>query len=185
MSRADHKRNVRDALAPARVTVDAEQSIWIVVDDIVGKNEGKRHKAGRFFIEPATSRYRDAVAEGARVMNDAGTDRVVALAWPGPWHADILGVWPRQRDRKRLGMASDAPAVPVGDVDAGVSQALDAIQRAGIIDDDCRVLSVRAWTTYRKDVRATVMRLARPDAFPTSLAAMLAMLDAAKETSTP
>jgi hypothetical protein len=49
----------------------------------------------------------------------------------------------------------------MGDVDAPIAQVFDALQHAGILDDDARVVEVRAWNLYRKGVRATGVRLVR------------------------
>lgn len=183
MSKKDHKRKVdpREHLAPALVSVDAEGSVWVVVGDIVGKNESKRHRGGRFFTERATARYREAVRLGVVAMSlRHETGEVAALAHPGPWHLDVLGVWPKRRSKKamaEMGFPPDAEPLPLGDLDAGQTQAQDALQRAGIIDNDGRITSGRAWTVYRKDVRATVMRLARAGAFPVTRERMLGELE--------
>lgn len=183
MSKRDHKRKVdpREHLAPALVRADAEGSIWVVVGDIVGKNESKRHNGGRFFTEAATRRYREAVRLGAVAMTlRPETGEVAALAHPGPWHLDVLGVWPRRRSKEamaKMGFPADAEPLPLGDLDAGQTQAQDALQRSGIIDDDGRLVSGRAWTIHRKGVRATIMRLARANASPVTLAQMVGELE--------
>lgn len=54
----------------------------------------------------------------------------------GTWHLVVRSTWPRTRH-----LDVD---VPLGDVDAPVSAVLDALQEAGILDDDARVLELRA-----------------------------------------
>jgi hypothetical protein len=74
----------------------------------------------------------------------------------GAWRLEVLGVWPTENHQ--VGFVA-----PRGDADAAIPQALDALQHAGVLDDDARVVEVRAWNLYRKGVRATVMRLVRVD----------------------
>lgn len=180
----DHKRKVdpREHLAPAIVRADDEGSIWVIVGDIVGKNEAHVHRqGGGRAASKATDRYREAVRLGLVAMtlrHEMGD--VAALTHPGPWHLDVLGVWPRRRSKEamaKMGFPADAEPLPLGDLDACISQAMDALQRSGIISDDARITSGREWTVYRKGVRATVMRLARADAFPVTRAGMLVELE--------
>jgi Holliday junction resolvase RusA-like endonuclease len=164
----DHKRKSRP-IAPATVRV-SEGCIEVVVPDVLGKNEA--HKQPGFgrkgkVISSATQRYRASVAVGLTVLRDK-----ITRGWPGriewtqamqgPWRIEVLGVWPSKRD-----VIAERPAgflCPMGDVDAPVSQALDALMKAGILDDDARVVEARAWNMYRKGERFTVIRLVRvPD----------------------
>lgn len=55
----------------------------------------------------------------------------------GTWRLRVTAVWPRKRD---LG----GVVVAFGDVDAPISAVLDALQRCGAIDDDVRVIELRA-----------------------------------------
>lgn len=54
----------------------------------------------------------------------------------GAWSLTIHSTWPRTRHL-------DQP-VPLGDVDAPISWVMDALQAANILDDDARVMSLKA-----------------------------------------
>lgn len=62
----------------------------------------------------------------------AGHPRIEA----GIWSLTVHSTWPRTRHL-------DQP-VPLGDVDAPVSCILDAMQAAGVLDDDARIMSLAA-----------------------------------------
>lgn len=153
MTVADHKRKSRP-IAPATVTVTPD-CITVVVPDVLGKNES--HVAGHDgarHTSTATKRYRDSVRAGviSAIMIRAGA-----------WRLEVLAVWPRERHTIK-GRPVDFGVCPMGDADAAIPQALDALQHAGILDDDARVVEVRAWSLYRKGQRATIIRLVRvPD----------------------
>lgn len=176
MTAKDHKRKARP-IAPATVTVEPGV-ITIVVPDVLGKNEahvqgkdGARHTSG------TTKRYRDSVMGSVYSWAQTVTpgDAARCLATRGAWRLEVLGVWPTQNHE--VGFVA-----PRGDADAAIPQALDALQHAGILDDDARVVEVRAWNLYRKGVRATVMRLVRTemsfltDAIPCRDAAIASLL---------
>jgi Holliday junction resolvase RusA-like endonuclease len=170
----DHKRKARP-IAPATVTCDAD-SITVVIPDVLGKNEA--HVAGRNgerHTSTATKRYREAVSVGVKTMSQGIIDRVATSETPthvtltnsleswkattGTWRAEILSVWPRKRDVIN-GQKIDF-ICPMGDVDAPIAQVFDALQHAGILDDDARVCEVVAGHMYVKDQRTTVVRLVR------------------------
>ena len=153
--KSDHKRKARP-IAPATVTVEPG-AITVVVPDVLGKNEahvqgadGARHTSG------ATKRYRKSVEDGVFLRDNSPVfpPHAPAKAHAGAWRLEVLGVWPTQNHE--VGFVA-----PRGDADAAIPQALDALQHAGILDDDARVVEVRAWNLHRKGVRATVMRLVR------------------------
>jgi Holliday junction resolvase RusA-like endonuclease len=155
----DHKRKARP-IAPATVTV-RDGEIVVVVPDVLGKNES--HKAGRH-LSKATVNMRQAVKVGVSVLIDKATRGWPTPTWAtdGPWRAEVLGVWPRQRDLiegRKIGFEA-----PMGDADAPVSQAFDALKHGGVLDDDARIVLVTAANLYRKGERWTVIRLVRvPD----------------------
>jgi Holliday junction resolvase RusA-like endonuclease len=159
MTAKDHKRKARP-IAPATVAVEPG-CITVVVPDVLGKNEahvqgadGARHTSG------ATKRYRQSVNDGmVKLVWASYGGRVPCQAHDGAWRLEVLGVWPTENHQ--VGFVA-----PRGDADAAIPQALDALQHAGILDDDARVVEVRAWNLYRKGVRATVMRLVRVDVQP-------------------
>lgn len=163
MTAKDHKRKSRP-IAPATVTVEPGV-ITVVVPDVLGKNEahvsGAPRKDGRTrFVSGATKRYRESVLQGTcalpiRTIQEffkSGLEN--HFAGEGAWRLEVLGVWPTENHQ--VGFVA-----PRGDADAAIPQALDALQHAGILDDDARVVEVRAWNKYVKGVRATVMRLVR------------------------
>lgn len=164
----DHKRKSRP-IAPAEVRV-GDGWIEVVVPDVLGKNES--HKAGRH-LSQATKRLRESVRLGAAVLAEKARRGWPTPAWAtsGPWRAEVLGVWPRESHT--IGFKP----CPKGDADAPVAQSFDALQHAGILDDDARVVEVRAWNLYRKDVRCTVIRLVRVDDLATRDAAIAHLVD--------
>ena len=186
--KSSHRRKVRGVLPTAHVSVDAAGAVWVVVPDIVAKNETLRRAGKGQHLSAAVTRYRLSVTRGAAAMidkwpdpEDARRDLACygALITCGRWRLDVLGVWPTRYNLAGLNIDDGGPDIPVGDVDAGISQAQDALQKAGILDDDKRIdPAACAWKMYRKGVRATVMRLAPSAAPPATLAEMVAMLDA-------
>lgn len=160
-AKGDHKRKARP-IAPATVTV-RDGEIVVVVPDVLGKNEAHRQgKFGARVISTATKRYRESMLAGFKSVA-IGPDYLNLFANSGAWRLEVIGVWPRQRDEIKM-WPCDVARCPVGDADAAIPQALDALQHAGILDDDARVVEVRAWNLYRKGERWTVIRLVRvPD----------------------
>lgn len=178
MTAKDHKRKAV-AIAPATVTV-RDGEIIVVVPDVLGKNASHwvpPSKGGRRIISKQTVAYRASMQSGVDALRlDAHRvetvrqlnacpglsahfaarvhDQVFAQVVSGAWRLEVIGVWPTQNHD--VGFVA-----PRGDADAAIPQALDALQHAGILDDDARVVEVRAWNLYRKGVRATVMRLER------------------------
>ena len=151
----DHKRKARP-IAPATVTVDHD-SIAVIVPDVLGKNASHvQSKNGARRISEQTEEYRKSVHDGvfAWAQRISRGDHLLRMATIGAWRLEVIGVWPTQN--KQVGFLA-----PKGDADAAIPQALDALQHAGVLDDDARVVEVRAWNLYRKGVRATVMRLVR------------------------
>lgn len=160
--KGDHKRKAV-AIAPATVTV-RDGEIVVVVPDVLGKNASHwvpPSKGGRRIISKQTVAYRGSVRSGVVRFRTSAAALSVDLPCldgnlieRGAWRLEVVGVWPTQNHD--VGFVA-----PRGDADAAIPQALDALQHAGILDDDARVVEVRAWSLYRKGVRATVMRLVR------------------------
>jgi len=171
MAKENLHRRKAVALPAATVSVTSD-AIAIVVPDVVGKNSS--HTGGRGglrFISGHTKAFRASVEAGVGALlmsqlacTDWGTKgRAVAA---GAWRLEVVGAWPTKRD-----VVAGKPAdflMPCGDADAAIPQALDALQHAGILDDDARVVEVRAWNLYRRGVRATIMRLVRLDVAATA-----------------
>lgn len=61
----------------------------------------------------------------------------------GLWSLSVHSIWPRTRHL-------DLP-VPLGDVDAPISWIMDALQNAGILDDDARIMSLQATKSQGPD----------------------------------
>lgn len=166
MAKENLHRRKAVALPASTVTVTTD-SITLVVPDVVGKNSS--HTGGRGglrFTSAHTKSFRASVESGIlthRTLAMAGPDALQAIcnsqAMRGAWRLEVVGVWPSKRDVV-AGKHADF-LMPCGDADAAIPQALDALQHAGVLDDDARVVEVRAWNLYRKGVRATVMRLVR------------------------
>lgn len=157
--KGDHKRIARP-IAPATVTV-RDGEIIVVVPDVLGKNAShKQSKNGGRRISEQTEAYRASVLSGAGALEMSvlakwfDVSKTGHFAGSGAWRLEVIGVWPTQNHD--VGFVA-----PRGDADAAIPQALDALQHAGILDDDARVVEVRAWNLYRRGVRATIMRLVR------------------------
>jgi Holliday junction resolvase RusA-like endonuclease len=79
-----------------------------------------------------------AAAEAVWASALAQTDAVKAISQAGQVSVEIDSYWPRQRALPRaIGLA-------LGDVDAPLKLTLDALQQASVLDDDARVVEVRA-----------------------------------------
>ena len=177
--KSSHRRKVRGALPPAHVSVDAAGAVWVVVPDIVAKNETMRRAGKGQHLSAAVTRYRSSVTRGAAAIDLHIYNEIIFPIRSGRWRLGVRGVWPTRYNLAGLNIDDGGPDIPVGDVDASISQAQDALQKAGILDDDKRIdPAACAWKMYRKGVRATVMRLAPSAAPPATLAEMVAMLDA-------
>lgn len=151
----DHKRKSRP-IAPAEVRT-GDGWIEVVVPDVLGKNESHTSdKDGARHTSTATKRYRESVRVGATVLTDKARRGWPEPAWAvsGAWRLEVLGVWPSECHTMGF-------VCPRGDADAAIPQALDALQYAGILDNDARVIEVCAWNLFRKGVRCTVIRLVR------------------------
>jgi Holliday junction resolvase RusA-like endonuclease len=163
MAKENLHRRKAVALPAATVSVTSD-SITLVVPDVVGKNSS--HTGGRGglrFTSSHTKAFRKSVADGVAEWSSTRPLETIKLirAMRGAWRLEVVGVWPSKRDVV-AGKLADF-LMPCGDADAAIPQALDALQHAGVLDDDARVVEVRAWNLYRKGVRATVMRLVRVD----------------------
>lgn len=118
---------------------------------------------------PPRKNRRHVVARG-QVRNSPEFEELVfalAAAWgtrprlvSGLWRVTIVGRWPRIRT------LDDGTRVPFGDVDAPVSSAHDALQRAGVFDDDMRIAELvarREHSPERPGLRIEIERVAEPE----------------------
>lgn len=96
----------------------------------------------------------------------------------GLWSMRVWTVWPTQRHLDRT--------TPNGDSDASVSAMKDALQEAGALDNDMRVIEDHTCNLYIKDTRRIVCLLERIDRDPTvpgeDYSRLLAELDATRQT---
>ena len=90
----------------------------------------------------------------------------------GIWRLDIVSWWPTQRHH------ADGTHTANGDADAPVAMVKDALQHAGIIDDDMRIVVGSEVSVYEKGVRRTVavLRPITAEAHAASVAAVLGVL---------
>lgn len=126
----------------------------LVLDDFCRKNE--RHAV--------VGRPRPRIITTTRYKK--WCERVAAevrrLGWPrldsGRWRLSVHTVWPTLRHLDC--------AVPMGDSDASLSAVKDALERAGVLDNDMRIVEDRTANHYRKGVRQLVAVLERTDMDP-------------------
>ena len=168
-ARAAHKRKVRAEQTRAIIDASADRErIIICINDVLTKND--RHARGRTgtFEKPLSKRFKAAVAIAAKsagyvppVKTPASGKRKASTAFgamtatAGLWSLEVLSVWPTARHH------ADGTDTAHGDADAPLSMVQDSLQKAGIIDDDMRIVETSARTTYSKDERRTVALLRR------------------------
>lgn len=159
-------RRTRDTPTIARVDASrlAEGVVSIFVDDVLTKNErhrlvvvnlgGKKRRAATKESDLAVA-FKDAMrtaAEAAGFIHGANTINA------GTWALEVLAVWPTQRH------LDDGTHTANGDSDAPLSMVKDALQHAGIIDNDMRIVTDRTLSHYAgPKQRWTVARLTRVD----------------------
>lgn len=114
-----------------RVTIEA--SAEVVTVDIEGpfptKNKRHGHGRGGFYNDKAMV----TLVKAIKAAIPPGTAPISA----GAWGARFVVYWPR------IGR-QPGREFPLGDVDAPISSVLDAIQKAGLLDDDTRIVSLAA-----------------------------------------
>ena len=116
---------------------------------------------------PRKNRRHVHVGRGRRANSPEFTAlvRAMGVAWGGEpkieagiWEASIVSRWPRKRNLSGV----DGRVVALGDVDAPVSFVLDALQAAGVIDDDARIVTLAArkeWSATWPGVRVELARI--------------------------
>lgn len=123
--------------------------VHLVVNDVLTKNE--RHRAAKraghasIILSDRAVAFRGAVKEAADLAG-------VKIA-SGRWDLRVVTTWPTQRHLD-VDFAH-------GDADAGVSSTQDALQHAGVIDDDVRIIESTGSKTYDKGQRKTEAWLTR------------------------
>jgi len=172
-------RRVRDTPTVATLDVSHEGVFVLCVDDVLTKNEryrlitvpcGKGKKRAAEKESDLAVAFKDAVKAAARRVLVPGP-----AIQSGAWSLEVLSVWPTERHHKcGLNTAN-------GDADAPVSMVQDAMQHAGIIDNDMRIVSLTARSMYEKGQRRTVARLVRLDDRAEHDAAVASMLAAERQ----
>jgi len=180
--RVDVARARTPVSPPALVIPQAQPSrVVISVDATTRKNERYQAVRGRPFPRIIlTKAYRDFVTLIAEEARRQGAPQIRS----GRWRLTVYTTWPRLRHLDAS--EGDSGDFPMGDSDASISGVKDALQEAGVLDDDMRVCEDRTHTLYDKDVRRLVIVL-EPSTWdpmkPTAeYTALLAEVAAARQT---
>lgn len=125
------------------------------VESFVRKNERYQPVRGKPFPRIiTTSKYKKWLAVVAEEVRRQG----VPLLNYGRWSLTVITVWPTLRHLD--------VEVPMGDSDASLSAMKDALETAGVLDNDARVVADRTFNLYRKGERRIVALLERTDHNP-------------------
>lgn len=99
-------------------------------------------KNDRHFLTKKSGRPVQVNSPSYRKLVEAiRTSWTAATIDSGIWVVEIIAWWPRRRD---LGDVK----VPFGDIDAPVSSVLDALEAAGVVDNDMRFAGMVASRRY-------------------------------------
>jgi Holliday junction resolvase RusA-like endonuclease len=172
-ARAAHKRKTRrPTVATLDISCLADGVIVLCVNDVLTKNDRYRRTSFGQAESALAKAYKAAVALAAWRAGYLAPVKVAATGKhkasvtygekterAGIWSLEVLSVWPTERHLENLCSAQLAN----GDADAPLSMVRDAMQRAGIIDDDMRIVHDTTHAIYIKDERRTVARLVRMD----------------------
>lgn len=150
----------RERDTPTTAVLDASrwpERLVLLVDDVLTKNERYRiAKVG----DHATIKESDLAEQFKEAVLAAA--EVCAKHWPlftgirsGVWQIDVLVVWPRARHLDCT--------VPYGDSDSAPTMIRDAMQAAGILDDDVRIVVNRSVSAHAKGERRSVAVLTPVD----------------------
>ena len=177
-SKAMHKRT-RSGATTATINLSRNGALMLDVNDVLTKNDRYRLvKMGRRMGQAESvlaKAYKAAVAEA--VGRISASEWVafmggMACACKGLYRLDIVSWWPTQRHH------ADGTHTANGDADAPVAMVKDALQHAGVIDDDMRIVVGSEVSVYEKGVRRTVavLRPITAEAHAASVAAVLSVL---------
>ena len=122
-----------------RVTIDIE-------GPVPRKNRRHGHARGGFYNDKAMV----ALIKAIKVAIPPGTATIAA----GAWEASFAVYWPRMGRQP-------GREFPLGDVDAPISSVLDAIQKAGLLDDDTRIVSLAAVKFHQPRKPGVLLTLVR------------------------
>ena len=169
-----HKRAKKAATVATLRMVDGVGFV-LDINDVLTKNDRYRLiKMGRRMAQaesPNAKAYKEAVKLAA--VRCCGISVLLMPAvhkWL--WRLDIVSVWPTQRHH------DDGTHTAFGDADAPIAMVKDALQYAGIIDDDMRIVVGSEATVYEKGVRRTVavLRPITAESHAQSVVAVLSVL---------
>lgn len=177
-SKAMHKRTRATPIVATLRMVDGLGFV-LNIDDVLTKNDRYRlvKMGGR--MGQAESKIAVEYKEAVKVAAVKCCGAAVLLGRgirSGLWRLDILSVWPTQRHH------DDGTLTAYGDADAPVAMVKDALQHAGVIDDDMRIVVGSEVSAYEKGVRRTVAVL-RPVSAEVHAAEVSRMLAAASVPS--
>lgn len=158
-------RRQRDTPTTARVDasrLDSDGVLIVCVDDVLTKNErhrlvvirmgGRKSRAATKESEVAEA-FKAAVRSAAEASGFILGARTIGDA---VWSLEVTSIWPSERH-----LASVPMTIANGDSDSALPMMRDAMQKAGIIDDDMRIISNVARSHYIKGQRRTVAILTR------------------------
>ena len=183
-ARAAHKRKA--PRTPTTATLDTREmtldingvehdgGLVLIVGDVLTKNDRYGRGARGTFEKTASKWFKAAVAKAAEARGFVAPIKVPAIKFgphkrdastvygertiqSGLWSLEVLSIWPSKRH------LDAAHELANGDADAPLSMVRDAMQRAGIIDDDMRIVADHTHAIYRKGERRTIARLMRLD----------------------
>jgi len=181
-------RRQRDTPTTARVDasrLDSDGVLVLTVDDVLTKNERHRlvvirmgkgkSRAGTKESEVAEA-FKAAVRSAAEAAGFILGARTIAA---GVWSLEVLSVWPSKRPSL---LNTDGMTIANGDSDSSLPMVRDAMQKAGLIDDDMRIIRNVAASHYAiPGQRRTVAILTRirPEDHAAAVARMLAVEESA------
>ena len=180
--RATHKRTMRTATVATLRAIEGGYALDI--NDVLTKNDRYRRTQFGQAESALAKAYKAAVAVAASRLGfvppikvpKAGKRKAETIYGDktiraGRWMLEVVSFWPAQRHLDNVELFA------FGDSDAPLSMVRDALQRAGVIDDDMR-LSDSTLAVYQKDVRRTVALLRRlpAESHAQSVAAVLSVL---------
>lgn len=173
-------RRVRTTPTTATLTMREGVGFVLDVDDVLTKNEryrlvsvpiGKGKSRAAMVESTLADQFKEAVKVAAVKCCGLGVLLGKGVR-AGLWRLEVHSTWPTQRHH------TDGTDTANGDSDAPIAMVKDAMQYAGIIDDDMRIVGETTCAIYQKGVRRTVaiLRPVSADAHAAQAAAMLAVL---------
>lgn len=172
-SSAMHKRT-RTGTTTATLRMVDGVGFVLDVDDVLTKNDRYRLvKMGRRMAQAESKlakQYKEAVKLAAAKCSMSSL--LTPMVRRGLWRLEVLSIWPTERHHQ------DGTNTANGDSDAPIAMVKDAMQHAGIIDDDMRIVGETTHAVYRKGERRTVavLRMVSAESHAEGVAAVLGVL---------